>query len=157
MIVAGIDPGLSGAIAIFNVTAGELVIHDMPTVSVLRGKKAKREVDAASLAGIFRHTTFDAVMLERVGAMPGQGVTSMFSMGRSLGVIEGVLAGCLAPYTMVTPQTWQKSGSKREGKDGARLRAGQLFPAYQELFQRVKDDGRADAALLAYYCATTTK
>ena len=39
----------------------------------------------------------------------------------------------------------------RDGKDGSRLRAMELFPAYADRFKRVKDDGRSDAALIAYY------
>ena len=83
--------------------------------------------------------------------MPGQGVSSVFSFGRSVGVIEGVLAMRGVPTTLVIPQRWQKACDVRGGKDGSRERAMQLFPDYSELFKLKKHDGRADAALIAYY------
>ena len=89
-----------------------------------------------------------------IGRMPDQGVTSVFSFGRSSGIIEGVLATLALPYTIEPPQAWQKSLNVRGGKDGSRLRATELFPKYADLFARKKDDGRADAALMAWYIAT---
>jgi crossover junction endodeoxyribonuclease RuvC len=56
--------------------------------------------------------------------------------------------------SIVTPQAWQKAAGVRGGKDGARQRACELFPNYAGLFARKKDDGRADAACMAWYAAT---
>jgi crossover junction endodeoxyribonuclease RuvC len=151
----GIDPGLNGAIAYFDTTEGHLSIVDMPTFEVKRNNKMKREVSPIGVAhamGLARKV--DGVILERVGAMPGQGVTSVFSFGRSFGILEGVLASERIPFTIVTPQEWQKAAGVRGGKDGSRMRAGELFPNYANLFARKKDDGRADAALMAWYAAT---
>ena len=86
--------------------------------------------------------------------MPGQGVSSMFAFGRNVGTIEGIMAGLVWPVCYVTPQAWQKAVSVRQGKDGSRLRAIELFPSYAQLFARKKDDGRSDAALIAWYGAT---
>ena len=69
-------------------------------------------------------------------------------------MVEGVLAALAVHTSYVTPQRWQKVVEVRGGKDGARLRAIELFPAYASLFARKKDDGRADAALIAWYGAT---
>jgi crossover junction endodeoxyribonuclease RuvC len=66
---------------------------------------------------------------------------------------EGVLAALQVPVTYVTPQTWQKAVGARDGKDATRLRAAELFPAYAQMFARKKDDGRADAACMAYWGA----
>jgi crossover junction endodeoxyribonuclease RuvC len=151
----GIDPGLNGAIAFLHTEKGHLSIVDMPTLEVKRNNKTKLEVSpvgvavAMNLAGKVSHA-----VLERVGAMPGQGVTSVFSFGRSVGIIEGVLATMLIPVDIVTPQAWQKAASVRGGKDGSRQRAMELFPNYAGMFIRKKDDGRADAALMAWYAAT---
>jgi crossover junction endodeoxyribonuclease RuvC len=87
--------------------------------------------------------------IEKVFAMAGQGVTSVFSFGRSLGAIEGVIAARSIKTTLVTPQVWQKAMGVSGGKDGARARAMEVFPWNVDLFKRVKDDGRADAALIA--------
>jgi crossover junction endodeoxyribonuclease RuvC len=150
--VLGIDVGLNGAIAL---TDGSklLELHDMPTLSLERNNKTKRMVNAHTLHTIIRAAKADAAYLERLNAMPGQGVTSMFSMGQSLGVVLGVLAACEVPTTTIPPRTWQKALDVPQGKDGSRYRAAQLFPDEAGMFARVKDDGRSDAALIALYGA----
>ena len=155
MIYIGIDPGLNGAIAFLDTEKGHLSVVDMPTFEVKRNNKAKREVNAAGLAHVLAVAQkVQGIVLERVGAMPGQGVTSVFSFGRSVGLVEGVLAAYLLPVSIVTPQAWQKAAGVRGGKDGSRMRACELFPNYAGLFARKKDDGRADAAIMAWYAAT---
>jgi crossover junction endodeoxyribonuclease RuvC len=155
MIIMGIDPGLSGAIAIYDTATGELMVEDMPTVEVTRNGKAKREISAQLLAEAISAGYAKQAFLERVGAMPGQGVSSVFSFGRSVGMLEGVLAALDIPTTIIPPTTWQRKVNVRGGKDGSRERAMQLFPKYASLFSRKKDDGRADAALIAYYGSVT--
>jgi len=157
MKILGIDPGLNGAIAVYDTETGEISVEDMPTVEVQRGGKAKREVNPQLLSQVIAKAYARKAVLERVGAMPGQGVTSVFSFGRSVGLVEGILASFDIPTSIVPPMVWQKSLSVRGGKDGSRERAMQLFPAQADLFGRKKDDGRADAALIAYYGATVVK
>ena len=154
MIILGIDPGLSGALAFLNVEDGILDIVDMPTVSITRNNKTKNEVSAPMLASVIRARQVDSAIIEKVGAMRGQGTSSMFSFGRSVGMVEGVLAGLMIPVDYVTPQRWQKSIGVRDGKDGSREIAARLFPAYAAMFMRKKDNGRSDAALIAYWAAT---
>ena len=153
MIVA-IDPGASGAIAVFDYIKGHLSVQDMPVMEITRNGKIKREISAPLLANMLRQVMPEKVILERVGAMPGQGVSSMFQFGRGVGMIEGVLATLKMPIVYVTPQAWQKAAGVRGGKDGSRIRAIELFPNYAGLFSLKKHDGRADAALMAWYGAT---
>jgi crossover junction endodeoxyribonuclease RuvC len=154
--IIGIDPGLKGALVFFHVEIGKVEIHDMPTVEVVRNGKKKSELSPSALASLLWKvsTLHPHAYLERTGAMPGQGVTSMYSFGRSVGIVEGVLATLQIPVTIVPPQTWQKAVSLRGGKDGSRQRAMELFPAYASEFSRKKDNGRSDAALLAWFGAT---
>jgi crossover junction endodeoxyribonuclease RuvC len=160
-VFLGIDPGAGGAVAAYvpRSEGHDEVLHvvDMPTFVIQRGKREVRHVDPAGLARIMAEQvgprTYACV--EKVGAMPGQGVASMFAFGRAAGVIEGVLAGLQLRYDLVSPQVWQRAMRVVGGKDGARQRASQLFPRHAGLFARAKDDGRADAALLAYYAYTT--
>jgi crossover junction endodeoxyribonuclease RuvC len=154
MIILGIDPGLSGALAFLETRTNTIEVVDMPTVTVMRNRKEKREVSPQLVADIVVKRHVEAAFLEKVNAMAGQGVSSVFSFGRSAGIIEGVLAAFDIPTTLVTPQAWQKAMGVRDGKDGSRERAMQLFPASAELFQRKKDDGRSDASLIAKYGAT---
>lgn len=154
MIVLGIDPGLSGALAFYDTTTEVLVVMDMPTVEVTRNGKNKREVSPALVADMVAGKGIEKAFMERVSAMPGQGVSSMFSFGRSAGILEGVLAAYEIPTTLVTPQAWMKAMGVRAGKDGSRERAMQLFPQYSTAFARKKDDGRSDAALIAKFGAS---
>jgi crossover junction endodeoxyribonuclease RuvC len=150
MRVIGIDPGLSGAVAVINGT-DSLRVFDMPTMTIDRNGKAKRQVSASELAEMIYVMKSDDchVYCERVGAMAGQGVTSVFSFGRSFGMIEGILAAFKLQVTYVAPATWTKGIGRAPGKDASRARAMELFPNNQSDFKRVKDDGRADAALIA--------
>ncbi len=154
MIVLGVDPGINGALAFFDVPAGHLEVVDMPTIAA--GTNSKRVVDEAALASCIggRLARIGHAFVERVGAMPGQGVTSMFSFGRSFGVVLGALAAFQVPITLVQPQRWKSALSVPAAKDGARARASQLLPAYSRLWPLVKHDGRAEAALIAHYGVT---
>lgn len=153
-MILAIDPGAKGALAFFDVDKGNLVIVDMPTVEVKRGNKAKVEISPQLLGAEIKSRLPRIAVLERVGSMPGQGVSSMFQFGRGVGMLEGVLAALQIPVTYITPQAWQKAVGVRGGKDAGRARAAELFPAYADLFKRAKDDGRADAALMAWWAAT---
>jgi crossover junction endodeoxyribonuclease RuvC len=95
-----------------------------------------------------------AATVERVHAMPGQGVTSMFSFGFAAGSLQQALASAEIPVTLVTPASWKaiyglRGG--RENKDMSRTKASELFPGCEHLWARKKDDGRAEAVLLAHY------
>lgn len=153
MIVVGIDPGLSGAVAVWDLSQKLLAVHDMPTVSIKSGKSTKNQLSEAMLASIIRQVKPEHAYLEFVSAMPGQGVSSMFNFGMGYGAIKGILAALEVPFTTVTPVKWQRDLAVAKGKEGNRLRAAQLFPEFAHLFTRVKDDGRADAALIAHWGA----
>ena len=126
----------------------------MPIFSVQRNGKAKNTIDPAALAAIVRRLAPTRAVIERVGARPGQGTASMFSFGRSVGMIEGVLAALNIPVSYAIPLTWQKAHKVPKGKDGSRLRASELMPRYAELWRLKKHDGRSDAALIALYALT---
>jgi crossover junction endodeoxyribonuclease RuvC len=151
--VIGIDPGISGAIAVFK--DGKLHnLFDMPTVEIASGKTIKRHISAAHLCEYLTRYEYDHAVVEKVGAMPGQGVSSMFNFGRSAGLIEGCIVAKNIPHTYVTPAAWTKAVGRAAGKDASRMRAMELFPTRAELFKRAKDNGRADAALIAYWYIT---
>ncbi len=146
----GIDCGLNGAIAL--VVDGDLVaIRDMPTVTLERNGKNKRQVSVPELVDIIQEFDPTEAYAEKVFAMAGQGVTSVFSLGRSLGVVEGALTALRIKTTLMTPQTWIKAMGVVGGKDGSRARAMELFPYQAQQFKRVKDDGRSDASLIALW------
>lgn len=155
--VVGVDPGATGAIVVLDQvdtnSAPTVHVFDMPVVEVRRGTRTVREVHAKSLASLFESLRRQnaVCVLERVGAMPGQGVSSMFAFGRASGLVEGIALATDFQLTWAPPASWRKALSVRAGKDGSRLRATELLPQAEQYFRRVKDDGRADAALIALY------
>jgi crossover junction endodeoxyribonuclease RuvC len=153
MVILGIDPGLSGAIAVLDLSNKLLAVHDMPTTTIRSGKSDKRQLSEAMLSSLVKQTNAQHSYLEFVSARPGQGVASMFNFGVGYGAIRGVLAGLGVPMSTVTPAKWQRDLNLAKGKDANRARAAQLFPEFAYLFSRVKDDGRADAALIAWWGA----
>jgi crossover junction endodeoxyribonuclease RuvC len=158
MKVCAVDPGITGAIAVWNTTNDELELFDMPIVTLKRDKRTASEVSAQLLSEMIAGRGIGYGVVEKVAAMPGQGVSGMFSLGRSLGVVEGVLASYDIPTRLVPPQTWQKHFSlkgKKHDADGSRNLAMQRFPQHAAQFARKKDNGRADAALVALWYVET--
>lgn len=150
----GIDPGLTGALAALS-PAGDLIsLLDMPTAAA-QGFVARR-VDAVAIASwLDTLPPVRAAALELVASRPGQGVASMLSLGRSLGVIEGLLAGRGIRLTLVRPQTWKAhAGLLGTDKDGARLAA--IARWGDQHLKRKKDHGRADALMIAAWAITHT-
>ena len=151
-ITLGIDPGQTGAIAAYD---GERVIGliDMPTMPRLHGKG--QQVDPYSLASALLdlcHGRSASAVLEAVSAMPGQGVSSTFHFGESVGVVLGVLGALQLPVRMVTPAKWKKAaGLLGRDKDAARTLAIQLHPEVADQLARKKDVGRADAVCIARF------
>ena len=150
MRIISIDPGMSGAIAL-HVDGVLESVADMPVVTVMRGKTQKRQVSAQGLATLIIDLKAEHAVIEKVAAMPGQGVSSMFSFGRSAGLVEGVLAALMIPITYVQPAVWTRAITRGVGKDASRHRAMELYPSHSAQFSRVKDDGRADAVLIGYW------
>ena len=151
MITIGIDPGKTGAVAIFD---GGWTVVDCPTVTAKIGKSIKQIPDPGLMSEILRPYAGRArVALEKVHAMPGQGVSSMFSFGTNYGIWQGIVAAFEMPITLVTPQSWKKAmlAGMGKGKDEARIRALQLFPALKSSLGRKRDIGRADALLIGEY------
>jgi crossover junction endodeoxyribonuclease RuvC len=151
-IVLGFDPGQTGAIAAYDGTIITGLI-DMPTLSRLHG--SGRQVDPYTLATEIldlcggRNAT---AVIEAVSAMPGQGVSSMFRFGESVGVVLGVLGALQMPIRWVTPQRWKKAaGIAGRDKDAARSLAIQLHPEVAELLKRKKDHNRGEAILIARF------
>ncbi len=147
MIFLGIDPGLNGALAFWQPATRTLEIHDMPTLEL-----GKRRVDGYELARLLDdHAAPRLCLLEQVGARPGAGVSGMFNFGRSFGLVEGVVSAQFWPLEFVMPHVWKREMACPKEKDGARARASQLVPEQAHFWARKKDDGRAEAALLALY------
>jgi crossover junction endodeoxyribonuclease RuvC len=147
MKILGIDPGLAGALVILD-NKNPIEWMRMPVYMV--GKSNR--VNAAALAAFINDAGVDSAVIEQVGAMPGQGVTSMFTFGHACGTIMGVLGAIGIPHSLVTPQAWKKqAGIIGKDKDASRSRALQLWPHWRSLDKKGEGQAMADAALMAYF------
>lgn len=151
-LVLGVDPGVAGAIAVLDAETGELVqVVDMPVLN--DGPAGRKSVNAPLLADLVFKTHATAAFVEFVGARPGEGAVGAFAFGRSRGVVEGVLGAAGVPVTFLAPAAWKRAAQIPPGKDGAkdlaRSEAIRRWPAQAGLFARRKDDGRAEACLIA--------
>jgi crossover junction endodeoxyribonuclease RuvC len=152
----GVDPGLSGAVAVFDPARQHLTLLDMPVHSIRVGRGKRKQIDLGELARFVDVYAADVAKatIESVHAMPKQGVSSSFSFGFAAGVVQGVIAAHFIPVQLVTPAVWKRALGLTSDKDASRQLAGRVFARQGDLFRRKKDDGRAEAALLARYGAT---
>lgn len=144
MLYIGIDPGKSGAMAVLYDDWGDNVV-----VRVIK-------FDSREYAQTLRDLSGQRVKacLEHVGAMPGQGVTSMFNFGQNFGYIKGLLEAFQIPYELVRPQKWKKAFGITGDKNSSIEVCKRLFP-FAQLRRtdrcRKDDDGKAEALLMAEY------
>ena len=151
----GIDPGKKGGIAIIDQNR-KLETFPMQ--------------DPQELDQIFKrvHKSLVHVFLEKAQALSkggkAQGVKSMFTYGEGYGIIQGLLIAYKIPFTLVTPQFWQKTmflgttamtgSTKRNPKDRALEAANRVFAKSNSFWLpstrcRKPHDGMIDAALIA--------
>ena len=159
MKIIGIDPGLSGAIAVLEQNK-VLNIFDMPVM--LEGKKNKRQLNSAFLVNLIKENIGQskeiAVVVEQVNAMPGQGVTSMFNFGQSFGILKGICSAMQLPMYFVRPAKWKKHYNLiNSDKDASRTRAIEIFPYFSSHLSKKKDSNKADAILIANFYYETYK
>ena len=153
MRILGIDPGLSGAIAILE-DKKVVGIFDMPVMA--EGKKNKRQLNSAQLVNIIKENIGNndetAVVVEQVNAMPGQGVTSMFNFGQTFGAIKGVCAALELPIFFVRPSKWKKHFELiNSSKDSSRTKAIEMYPYLSNQLSKKKDVNKSDAILIARF------
>ena len=170
----GIDPGSSGAIALYSppvkgrgaapAVPASLSVWDIPHDDVKVGRSVRKRIDVVGLddllADIFMLGDADRIVVEEVGAMPKQ--AGMFAFGFGVGVVHSVLRLRRIKFETVTPTVWKrevKLASKDKGL--AIARAEEVFPDCRHLWRdnsksaggKLRPD-RAEAALMAYYAAT---
>ncbi|MEC7179379.1 MAG: crossover junction endodeoxyribonuclease [Pseudomonadota bacterium] len=157
MKIIGIDPGLSGAIAILQDNK-VLNLFDMPVMA--EGKKNKRQLNSALLVNLIKENIDQNddvyIVVEQVNAMPGQGVTSMFNFGQTFGAIKGICAALELPIYFVRPSKWKKHFELiNASKDSSRTRAIEMYPALSNKLAKKKDVNKSDAILIARYFSET--
>ena len=157
MKIIGIDPGLSGAIAVLEKNK-VLNIFEMPVMS--EGKKNKRQLNSAQLVKLLKENISDGeevfVVVEQVNAMPGQGVTSMFNFGQTFGAIKGICAALGLPIFFVRPSKWKKHFELiNSSKDASRTKVIEMYPSLSDNLAKKKDVNKSDAILIARFYSET--
>jgi len=157
MKIIGIDPGLSGGIAVLE-NNKVLNMFDMPVMS--EGKKNKRQLNSAQLVTLIKENIKPneevVVIVEQVNAMPGQGVTSMFNFGQTFGAIKGVCAALSLPIFFVRPSKWKKHFELiNSSKDSSRTKAIEMYPTLSNQLSKKKDVNKSDAILIARFYSET--
>lgn len=168
VLVLGVDPGNSGAIALLadEQPAGFI---DMPTVPrETKGNEINGKALCAALRGVLQHHPGAHVLaiMERVNAMPvvggkdgkrrPMGTSSAFNFGESFGCVKTALASQNIAYCLVQPAKWKGYyGLVGGDKEAGRRLAIEIYPEAAHDLQRVKDQGRADALLIARWGVLT--
>lgn len=150
--IVGIDPGLSGAVAVYDRFEKKLAVaFDMPTFTT--PEDGKRYIHPKELhSQLLPYALSTALcVIEDVGPRPDEGVVSVFRFGFVTGAAHGVVASLNIPIFKVRPQIWKSLMNLDHDKNKSRLMAIEKFHASADLFRRKKDDGRAEAALLAVF------
>lgn len=155
MRIAGIDPGLAGAVAVIAAAPFNrprlIAVADIP----VHGDKAKRRVDVAKLIAFLQTHLPDRAVVERAQAMPDQGASSGFIYGRAVGAIEACVAGLSIPWETIEASGWKKYHALiGRDKEDSRQRALMRFPDAAQFLARKLDHNRAEAILMAEFGAS---
>lgn len=178
-VCIGLDPGMQGGMAVL---AGSSVLFTArwPVVKIAKsggGEKTEYlEADILALLETWSNVPDAHLFLEKQQAMPGQGVTSMFSTGQGYGMLRMALTALKKPWTLVRAQAWQKvmfegmskpapkiaKGGKNAGKEVSQkasevlgpLLCARLWPTVDlraTPASRTPHSGICDALLMAEY------
>lgn len=140
-IYLGIDPGRKGALAVFDSEEMRVECIDMPDTT------AALHDYIASLPIIKKCTVEKPFYPQMIG------ITNAIKIAQSYGTLIGALAWRDIPFVEVRPNKWKAAMDLSTSKSASREKASQMFPDQSDQFARVKDDGRAEAALIAFYGA----
>lgn len=143
--ILGVDIGMNGCLSFYD--GQELLCYPMPTYKVTGGN----ELDILRVADIIRTNAPTEAYIEKAMLMPVNGKKAYQKLGEAEGAFKGILCGLKIPYTIIRPQEWKKAMSCPADKDAARMRASQLLPQFAHNWDKKKDDGVAEASLIALF------
>lgn len=138
--ILGIDPGISGGFAFLH--GDEIESQDIPVVA--------GEINLDEVLRVIRDAKPDMAVIETASSRPGQGVSSVFKFGAAYGALQACVIACWVPLHRVTPSVWKRHFRLGADKEQARALAIRMWPGCG-LFNRRKDHGRSEAALIARY------
>ena len=139
MIILGIDPGVSGSLALFDKAEGRVTCHDMPDTTA-----GLQEL----VSGL---PVVSFAVLEKPFYPKVIGVKNVARIAEAYGAIKTCLVWRGIPIREVRPAEWKAALNLSSNKAASREMAGLIFPDDADQWSRAKDDGRAEAALIAWY------
>ena len=162
-VFAGIDPGMTGGLAVLD-EDGKLI--SVAAIPRMNGSTGPQDYQAIKVwFSELRRMGDVHLALERLSVRPGEGIKGTLTAGTNWGFLKGMIVAIGARYVEPTPQAWKKtlglpkrSGKERkQGKEDAVVLATQLFPGINLTPGRKKipHDGMADAVLIAEYARRT--
>lgn len=161
MYTIGIDPGLSGAIAL-RLPCGYVVVRDVPTRDVAVNRKRRKRLDDSQLIELLAAlcvAPISRAMIEPAVGITGQSASAAAAFGDIAGALRLALAsalrasGAACPVVIEPSNRWKPRLGVPSDKNEAIRVATRLMPESAHQWRRAKDHGRAEAALLAYYAA----
>ena len=149
MRVIAIDPGMRGGVALLDTHADSLLATPLPYIG--------KDLDYRRLHQAIQVADPHIIVIEKVHAMPNQGVTSMFNFGMGYGSVVALASVSKARLVLVPPQVWKKhvlAGTSKD-KDAAIQFCNQTYPSINLVLPKCRKphDGMADAICMAHYGA----
>ena len=170
-IFGGGDTGVGGAIAFYDSSIKDIIgLYDIPVYKVEVAKdKERSRVNEQELLRITQHPLYRGARfalewpeirpLREVDKKTGRtvlrqpGAAGMFAFGVTCGIMRMACIAGEMPLQEVRPGVWKGNLGVRASKDDSRRSATLTFPRWAGSFLRVKDDGRAEAALIALWAS----
>ncbi|KAL1225926.1 Holliday junction resolvase MOC1 [Cardamine amara subsp. amara] len=159
--VIGIDPDLSGALALIKTdhlgSSSSAQVYDTPHIPVLVGKRVRKRLDAKSIVQLIQSLDVPSgsrVYIEQSNPFPKDGKQGWYSGGFGYGLWIGTLVALGFSVIPVPAALWKRHFQLASGsstKDDSRRVAAELFPSLSLQLKRKKDHGRAEALLIAAY------
>lgn len=177
MLIMGVDPGLRGAAALLQRDLNrhgrlDYIFLDMTDLETEPDGESRRQPDAAFLGALLERWNPDVVVIENVqvavipdrnpGAAKGFRQSAMspsdaFRFGLACGMQRGVVKAYGYDPVLVHPRTWTLAlGLKGGDKKPHIAKIIELVPSAAQFITLAKHDGRADAALMAFWYANKT-
>lgn len=162
-LVLGIDPGSSGAFAVYDTASRALVgeVYDMPIWWQTVGKRKRKRVDALAIADLmdeFEVMGVELIVMEAVGGRGGESGSGAFAFGYGVGVLYMACFYSGIVIETVPPQTWKQilnvPGKSKADDSAIMARANELFPQDRDKFKGPKGGkklDRAEAAMIAKF------
>lgn len=150
--ILGVDPGITGAMALLCVRTGTIKeVFDIPThPSGIKNRKTVHITKLAIKIGAYADEIAFCV-IEDVHSTPNDGPVGAFAFGKSTGILLGVIGSYMIPIYPVSPLAWKSCFGLSRDKNESRALAAKKFPLSAEAFSLKKDHGKSEAVLLAEF------